>query len=98
MTQAQLDHAVADATGVSWRTIHHRGISLLPATPTDLEPEDLRLVVTCPFCGRPAPLAAPGGKGPLLVECDRCDVEFDVEPGEVYVTSAIEIQAQVPVA
>ena len=62
MTQTQLEHAVADRTGESPRTIHRLGFGLLPEAP-HLESEDVRLVVNCPFCGRARPLSRPGRQG-----------------------------------
>jgi hypothetical protein len=86
MTQAQLDCAVADATGETLQTIHDLGFSLLTRDQDDLEPaEDLRLVVDCPFCGRPVPCPDRAGDGtPPLAECLRCDVEFPFDGDEVY--------------
>ena len=67
MTQAQLDRSIAGLTGESPRTIHRLGFGLQPIRAADPKPEDLRLVVDCPFCGRPVPypgrprrLAGPG--------------------------------------
>jgi hypothetical protein len=87
MTQAQLDRSIAHQTGESTRTIHRLGFGLQPVAPRDLEPEDLRLVVDCPFCGRPVPYPGRLGDGsPALAECTdpRCDVYFDFEPSDVY--------------
>ena len=70
MTQAQLDRAVAGATGESLRTIRRLGFGLRPPRRDDLEPEDLRLVVDCPFCGRPVAYPGPARDGsPALAEC-----------------------------
>ena len=57
------------------------------SNPRDLEPEDLRLVVDCPFCGRPVPYPGLVRDGsPALAECadPRCDVYFDFAIAEVY--------------
>jgi hypothetical protein len=58
--------------------------------PTDeLEPEDVRLVLVCPFCGRTVPYPGVAGDGSeLLAECDRCDVYFGFDPEEVYTIGA----------
>ena len=67
--------------------IHRLGFGLHPDAPSDLEPEDLRLVVDCPFCGRPVPYPGPAGDGsPALAECadPRCDVYFDFALADVY--------------
>jgi hypothetical protein len=88
MTQAQLDRAVARATGEPLRLIRGRGFGLAPRRPAAPEPEDLALCVECPFCGRRLPYpGAPGGT-PALGECDRCDVDFDVTPGDVFAAPA----------
>jgi hypothetical protein len=87
MTQAQLDRSIAVLTGESPRTIHRLGFGLQAVRPGDLEPEDLRLVVDCPFCGRPVPYPGTVRDGsPTLAECadPRCDVYFDFDPSEVY--------------
>ena len=87
MTQAQLDRSSPAATGESPRTIHRLGFGLQAVRPRDLEPEDLRLVVDCPFCGRPVPYPGTVRDGsPALAECadPRCDVYFDFDPSEVY--------------
>ena len=86
MTQAQLDRSVA---APHRRVAPHRPPPRLPARPgrPDLEPEDLRLVVDCPFCGRAVPYPGRAGDGsPALAECldPRCDVYFDFDPAEVY--------------
>jgi len=87
MTQAQLDRTVATRTGDSLRTVRHLGFGLHPITSGDLEPEDLRLVVDCPFCRRPVPYPGRAGDGsPALAEClnPRCDLYFDFDLTEVY--------------
>src|SRR5690349_14118543 len=55
MTQAQLEAAVADATGESLRTVHRLGFGLLAGPGDGRGPEDLELVLDCPFCRRPVP-------------------------------------------
>jgi hypothetical protein len=87
MTQAQLDRSIAGLTGESPRTIHRLGFGLQQAVPRDLEPEDLRLVVDCPFCGRAVPYPGTTRDGsPALAECidPRCDVYFDFAIADVY--------------
>jgi hypothetical protein len=87
MTQAQLEHAVAGRTGESRHTIHRLGFGLQPDV-SNLESEDLRLVVDCPFCGRPVEYPGLVSKGtPALAECSnpRCDVYFDFAIDDVYV-------------
>lgn len=85
MTQFQLDHAIAVTTGESICTIRNLGFGLLAQEPHDLEPEDLRLVLDCPFCRQPVPYPDATQTGdPALAECDHCDVYFDFAPSDVY--------------
>ncbi len=85
MTQTQLDRAVAGATGESVTTIHRLGFRLVPHRPEHADPEDIRLVLDCPFCGRRVPYPGHDRSGaPALAECLRCDVYFDVHPDDVY--------------
>jgi hypothetical protein len=87
MTQAQLDRSVADRTGESLRTVHRLGFQ--PHSIGFLEPEDLRLVVDCPFCGRAVPYPGRTRDGsPALAEClnPSCDVYFDFAEADVYAT------------
>jgi len=88
LTQAQLDQEVASATGESLKTIRTRGFGLVSEKPADLEPEDLQLQLTCPFCGEHVPYRGGSSDGSApLAECDRCDLEFPFEPDEVYAAS-----------
>jgi hypothetical protein len=87
MTQAQLDRSVASITGDSLATILRLGFQ--PDARNDLEPEDLRLVVDCPFCGHPVPYPGRARDGsPALAECasPSCDVYFDCGESDVYAT------------
>ena len=68
MTQIQLDCAIADVTGESLDLVHDLGFSL----PGALEPEDLCLVLDCPFCRRPVPFPGRVRGGALAqAECLR---------------------------
>jgi hypothetical protein len=88
MTQAQLDRAVAQATGETLYTIRCLGFGLTAYARRALEPEDLTLVLDCPFCGRAVAYPGLGGDGSLPVAaCLRCDVDFAFQPNEVYVAS-----------
>ena len=54
-----------------------------------MEPEDIQLVLECPFCGRPVPY--PGSAAAdfePMAECERCDVYFGFDTFEVYATAA----------
>jgi hypothetical protein len=95
MTQAQLDRSIAGVTGESPRTIRRLGFGLQPSSPRDLEPEDLRLFVDCPFCGRPVPYPGRvGDDSPALAECTdpRCDVYFDFDVSDVYAAGSAAVR------
>jgi hypothetical protein len=65
----QLERTVARQTGESPRTIRDLGFTLRTGPPGDLEPEDLRLMLDCPFCGRAVPYPGRAGDGsPALAE------------------------------
>jgi hypothetical protein len=92
-TVTLLGRTVARQTGESPRTIRSLGFHLQHGPPKDLEPEDLRLVIDCPFCGRAVPYPGRATDGsPALAEClaPRCDVYFDFDPGEVYAARSID--------
>jgi hypothetical protein len=99
MTQTQLIHSVAFATGESLRTIHGLGFRLVTDSPDDLEPEDLHLVVDCPFCRVPAPYPGLACDGSLpMAECLGCDVYFPFEADEVYAAGTIDVGSSVDVS
>ncbi|AGA26328.1 hypothetical protein [Singulisphaera acidiphila] len=85
MTRSQLDGAVAQATGESLLTVRRLGFSLMNCGSNSPDPEDLCLVIDCPFCSRPVPHPDPARDGsPTLAECLACDVYFDYAPAEIY--------------
>jgi hypothetical protein len=89
MTQTLLDCQIARITGEPLSTINTFGFSVVAEDPDDLEPEDVELVLDCPFCGKPVPYPGLGGDGSEpLAECDRCDVYFEFDPDEVYTIAA----------
>ena len=90
MTQAQLDHEVADATGESIVTIHRLGFSVLPEDPAGREPDPLYLVIDCPQCHEPAlyPGQLPDGSCPPAT-CPGCDAPFGFDVRDVYVTASV---------
>ena len=91
MTQAQLDDAVAGATGESIRTIRHHGFSLVPPGRGDATDEDVGLVVTCPRCRRPVPYAGlTRGGAAVMAECLDCDILFDVAPDQIRATGPVD--------
>jgi hypothetical protein len=77
MTRTQLNHQVARITGEPIGNIAALGFSLLGPGGECMEPEDIRLVLECPFCGRTVPYPGPGAAGSEpIAECERCDVDF----------------------
>ena len=89
MTRTQLNHQVARITGEPIDYITTLGFSLLRSWGESMEPEDIRLVLECPFCGRPVPYpgSAEAGSEPMA-QCGRCDVYFGFDTFEVYATAA----------
>jgi hypothetical protein len=84
MTRTQLNHQVARITGEPIGNITALGFSLLRPGGESMEPEGIRLVLECPFCGRPVPYPGPAADGSEpIAECERCDVDFDFFPEEV---------------
>jgi hypothetical protein len=96
MTQAQLDCAVAEALGESLRTVQSIGFSLLESQQDDLEPDDLRLVITCPFCRATVPYPGCVADGSLaMAECDNCDVYFPFGVDEVYAAGPSDLGSSI---
>ena len=89
MTRTQLNHQIARITGEPIDYITALGFSVLRPGNESMEPEDIRLVLECPFCGRPVPYpgSAAAGSEPMA-ECERCDVYFGFDTFEVYATAA----------
>ena len=84
MTRTQLNHQVARITGEPIGNIAALGFSLLRPGGESMESEDIRLVLECPFCGRPVPYPGRGAAGSEpMAECERCDVDFDFLPQDV---------------
>ena len=87
MTQAQLDRAVASVTGETVRDVRNLGFSILEHRPETPDPDDLCLVLDCPFCGGVIPYSGLPEDG-TLATCPPCDVEFAYGPHEVYAITA----------
>ena len=89
MTRTQLNNQVARITGEPIDYITALGFSLIRPGGESMEPEDIRLVLECPFCERPVPYpgSAAAGSEPMA-ECERCDVYFGFDVFEVYATAA----------
>lgn len=85
MPPGPLDRSVAHQTGESLAIVHRLGFQ--PDSAKNLEPEEIRLVLDCPFCGRAVPYPGRAGDGTLaLAEClnPTCDVYFDYPETDVY--------------
>jgi hypothetical protein len=85
MTRTLIERAVASALGEDIATVRRLGFG--PATLDDRgDAGDVRLVLDCPFCGRPVGYPGRGRDGAAaLAECLPCDVYFDFEDDDVYV-------------
>jgi hypothetical protein len=83
VTQAQLDRAVASVTGETVRDVRNLGFSILEHRPETPDPDDLCLVLDCPFCGGVIPYSGLP-EDDTLAACLACDVEFAYAPHEVY--------------
>lgn len=92
MTQAQLEDAVAEATGESIRTVTCIGFSVVPDDEDDHETEPLYLVVNCPHCREAAhyPGRLADGSYPMA-ECPGCDALFAFDVQDVYVAASVRI-------
>jgi hypothetical protein len=91
MTQTRVSYSVAFVTGETLRTIRDRGFSLVVENPDDLDPEDLRLVLDCPFCRTAVPYPGVARDGSLpMAECLACDVYFPFVINEVYAAGLID--------
>ena len=55
MTQMQLTCQIARITGEPLSTVNRLGFSVIPEQPDGLEPENVKLVLDCPFCGQQVP-------------------------------------------
>jgi hypothetical protein len=84
MTRTQLNHQIARITGEPIENITALGFSMLGPDDESMEPEDIRLVLACPFCEQlvPYPGSVTAGSEPMA-ECERCDVYFGFLPEEV---------------
>jgi hypothetical protein len=84
MTRTQLNHQVDRITGEPIDYITALGFSLLRPGGESMEPEDIQLVLACPFCEQLVPYPGSAAAGSeLMAECERCDVHFDFLPQEV---------------
>jgi hypothetical protein len=91
MTQTQLISCVASVTGETLRTIRARGFGLVVPEADNHDPEDLRLVLDCPFCRMAVPYPGVARDGSLpMAECLRCDIYFPFALDEVYAAGPID--------
>jgi hypothetical protein len=85
MTQARLNHRIAARTGESLAMIRRLGFSLVTERRDEPRPEDIRLVLHCPFCRCQVPYPGRAGDGSQpLAECTYCDVYFEFDDREVF--------------
>jgi hypothetical protein len=85
MTRTRLHSSIAARTGEPLSVIRQIGFSLLTNNRDEPKPEDIILVLHCPFCGEQVPDPGRTGDGSnALAECPDCDVYFEFEDGEVF--------------
>ena len=88
MTRTQLNHSIAARTGESLTVIRRLGFSLWTEPRDEPRPEDIRLVLPCPFCRQQVPYPGRSGEGAsVLAECPDCDVAFEFHDREVFPAS-----------
>ncbi len=98
MTQAQLNHRIAARTGESLTVIRRLGFSLVTQTRNEPGPEDIRLVLHCPFCRGQVPYPGRAGDGSQpMAECLDCDVYFEFDDREVFPASSRPARPSMPV-
>jgi hypothetical protein len=89
LTQIQLTCQIATITGEPLSACNRLGFSVIPEQPDGLEPEDVELVLNCPFCGHQVLYPARARDGSeTLAECDAREVYFGFDPDEVYTIGA----------
>jgi hypothetical protein len=89
MTRAQVNHLIAARTGESLAVIRHLGFQLQPQPHEEPAPEDITLVVPCPFCRGQVPYPGRSRDGSTaLAECVECDVYFEFEDRDVFPASS----------
>jgi hypothetical protein len=95
MTQSQLISQIARITGEPLSAVNRVGFNLVHERPVGLEPENVKLVLDCPFCGHRVPYPGLAGDGSkVMAQCDRCDVYFDFDNHEVYPVRADTMSGQ----
>ena len=89
MTQAQLEHEIADATDESIFDVRQLALSCLSDEPADHDPGPLFLVIDCPHCRGAAryPGQRPDGSYPMA-RCPGCEAVFGFDVLDVYVAAS----------
>jgi hypothetical protein len=81
----RLNIAVAEALGERLSVVRRLGFTSAGDTSDDLEPEDVRPAVECPFCRQAVPYPGRLGNGEWpLAECDRCDLYFEITEDDIF--------------
>ena len=89
MNQAEVERAVARATGESRRFIKRFGFSLVPDEPGQCH--DAALAIDCPGCGAALELNDVANLREL--ECPRCDAVYPIADDELYVVNSPSAQS-----
>jgi hypothetical protein len=91
MTQKLLHGELARTTGESLSRLRTVGFNLVARQPDDLEPEEIKLVLDCPFCRQSVPYPGVTRDGSeTMAECDRCDIYFPFHTNEVYTVAQVQ--------
>jgi hypothetical protein len=97
MTQAWLNHRIAERTGESLAVIRRLGFNLVTERRDQPGPEDICLVLHCPFCRGQVPYPGRAGDGSQpLAECHDCDVYFEFDDCEVFPATSRPDRASMP--
>jgi hypothetical protein len=88
MTRTQLHRSIAARTGEPLSVIRQLGFCLQADPRDEPPPEEIRLVVHCPFCGQQVAYPGRASNGSAaLAECDDCDVYFEFQDRDVFPAS-----------
>jgi hypothetical protein len=97
MTRNQVSHLIAARTGEPLSVIRRLGFQVKSEPRQGPAAEELRLVVSCPFCrgAVPYPGRSPDGSA-AMAECEHCDVYFEAEDRDVFPASSSELVSHSP--
>jgi hypothetical protein len=85
MTRTQLHRSIAARTGESMSDIRRLGFNLQADPRDEPPPDDIHLVLDCPFCRRQ--VAYPGRSGDGSATLAECDDYFEFQDRDVFPAS-----------